>query len=330
MADISVSAKSMAAVVASAPTVAIMVADSTAFGLAADNTVAIDTMAKEATNMPLVANSTIAMGHIVTRPVAMTRMATYPGSITAIADVPAAWAAYLASAYFAANLPLALANLIGVSPSTFPTLDSLIASPITLGKIAAKTQAVQALASSGPAMTALSTSPNLGIILGSATAMAVIGPNTTAMTSFLNASGAWAGLFASSVAKGFIVKSTPLVDVIKANAALREYLAPLAKTLTAPGVPDGNATSLQPYLTMPAKVLTLGARENGIAATYGDYNFGGDVVAGTGALAIMPLTGAATLPPRLHVAGYTNMSWNFNGIGVTAATVPVITYVDMT
>jgi hypothetical protein len=46
---------------------------------------------------------------------------------------------------------------------------------------------------------------------------------------------------------------------------------------------------------------------------------------GTQAGASISLTAAVQLA---HVAGYTNMTWNLQGIGVTA-TLPIITYVDM-
>lgn len=327
MASIAGAPYAMSALVASPATAAIVAASSVSMALVANNAVAIDIVAKDSTVMGIIANSTPAMTEIVARSTATNRMASYPGAISAIAASSTAWTRYLAGSFFADNLPLALANMIGVSPAAFPTLASIIDSPTALGKVAANTSAVQALASNSAAMTALSTSPNLGIILGSATAMAVIGPNTTAMTSFLNASGAWAGLFASSVAKGFIVVSTPLVNVIAGNAALITFLGARSVTASATGIPDGNATALQPFAGVPAKLLTLSAKEVGIAATFSPYNFGGSVMAGANAGTTLSLTAASTLA---HVAGYSGMTWNLQGIGVTAATLPIITYVDMT
>jgi len=327
MASIASAPYAMSALVASPATTTVVAASSVSMALVANNAVAIDIVAKETAVMGIIANSTPAMTEIVSRSTATNRMASYPGAISAIAASSGAWARYLAGPFFADNLPLALANMIGVSPATFPTLASIIASPLALGKVAGNTSAVQALASNSAAMTALSTSPNLGIILSSATAMDVIGPNTAAMTSFLNSSGAWAGLFASSVAKGFIVVSTPLVNAIAGNSALLAYLGGLSKTLSATGIPDGNATAMQPFTGAPVKLLVLSAKEAGIAATFSPYNFGGAVMAGANAGATLSLTAAATLT---HVAGYSNMSWNLQGIGVTAATLPIINYVDMT
>lgn len=327
MANIANEPYAMKALVASPPTLTVVAANSLSTGLITSNATAIDIVASETAVMGIVANSIEFMGDIAARAIATQRMSAYPGAINAIAKVPSAWSTYMAGQYFATNLATALANLIGVSPADYPTLSSIIADAAALAKVASNTAAVQALASNSSAMTVLSTSPNLGIILSSATAMAVIGPNTTAMTSFLNSSGAWSGLFASSVAKGFIVSSTPLVNAIAGNSALLTYLGTLSKTLSATGIPDGNATALQAFTGAPAKLLTLSAKEAGIAATFSPYNFGGSPMTGANAGATLSLTATAQLA---HVAGYTGMTWNLQGIGVTAATLPIITYVDMT
>jgi hypothetical protein len=58
----------------------------------------------------------------------------------------------------------------------------------------------------------------VGIILRTALLRWVsIGPNTTAMGSFLGAPGAWAGLFQVRFAKGYIVASTALVNIVAAT-----------------------------------------------------------------------------------------------------------------
>lgn len=327
MADVVDSNYAMNAVVSSPTTVSIMAGSATTMSLVADHPDAITIVARQTSIMSIIANSSFAMTEINSRSAATAAIAAYPGAIAAIASVPSAWASYMAGPYFSANLATALANLIGVPPASYPTLSSIIADATALAKVAASKSAVQALASNSAAMTTLSNSPNIGIILGSSIAMGVIGPNTTAMGSFLGSSGAWAGLFASSVAKGYIVVSTALVDIVAANAALIAYLKTTAVTVAATGIPDGNATALQPFAGLPAKVLVLSAKEVGIAATYSPYNFGGSPMAGTQAGTTLQLTAAATLA---HVAGYTNMSWNLQGIGVTAATLPIITYFDMT
>ena len=261
-------------------------------------------------------------------------MAAQPGAITAISNSIAAWASFQAGPYFATNLPVVVANLVGISTITYPTLSSIIADATALTKVAASKAAVQALASNSAAMDTLAVSSNISIILGSTIAMGVIGPNSTAMTSFLNASGAWVGLFSSSVAKGYIVASTALVNAVAANPALITYLNTIAiKNVSATGIPDGNPTSLQAFTAspaLPAKLITLSAKEVGIAATYSNYNFGGSAMTGSQAGATLSLSGTGAGGQPTHIAGYTGMTWNFQGPGITAATLPIISFVDMT
>ena len=330
MGDIAAVPYAMSAAVASLPTMNIIALNASAMSLVAGNPVSIDIVAKQTSIMGAIANSSVAMTEIVSRAIATNKMASYPGAITAISKVAAAWTSFLAGPNFATNLPLILANLIGVTPTSYPTLDSIIADATALGKVAASTQAVQALSSNTAAMTTLAGSTNISIVLSSATAMGVIGTSTSAMTSFLNSSGAWAGLFGSSVAKGYIIASTALVNVVAANAALITYLTGLSKTLAAIGIPDGNATALQPFPGVPAKLLTLSAKEVGIAATYSPYNFGGSAMTGSQAGATLSLSGTGVGGQPAHIAGYIGMTWNLQGVGVTAATLPIITYVDMT
>jgi hypothetical protein len=276
--------------------------------------------------MGIIASSPVAMTEIVSRSAASTSIAANPGAIVAVSNSSTAWAAYMGGPFFSSNLALALANLIGVNPGAYPTLAAIIADAAALAKVSSNKSAVEALASNSGAMSTLATSPNIGIILSSAIAMGVIGPNATAMGSFLGASGAWAGLFASSVAKGYIVSSTALVNIIAATPALLTYLGGLSVVASATGIPDGNATSLQPFAGLPGKVLVLSAKEAGIAATFSPYNFGGTPMAGSQAGVTLSLTATGFIP---HVAGYTGMTWNLQGIGVTAATLPIIKYVDM-
>ena len=134
-------------------------------------------------------------------------------------------------------------------------------------------------------------------------------------------------MFASSVAKGYIVTSTPLVDAIAGNAALLAFLKTMSVTAAAGGIPDGVVGAYQPFTGIPSKVLVLSAKEVGIAATFSDYKFSGSPAAGSAAGTTAHLTAAADLP---FVAGYTSMGWDLQGIGVTAATLPIIRFVDMT
>lgn len=326
MADIASTPNAMSAVVASAPTTTLMAANSSGMALVANDTAAITIVAKQTSIMGIIANSPTAMTEIVSRAGATGIMANNAGAIIAISNSASGWAAYSLSPHFANNLPAIITNLVGLSPASYPTLSSIIADPTALTKVAANKSAVIALASNSAAMSTLATSPNIGIVLSSSVAMGVIGPNNSAMGSFLNSSGAWAGLFASSVAKGYIVTSTALVDSIAGNSALLTYLGTISATATASGIPDGVVGAYQPFTGIPAKVLTLSAKEVGIAATFSPYKFGGSVIAGANAGVLIQLTAASN---TAHVAGYTGMTWDLQGIGVTAATLPIIKFVDM-
>jgi hypothetical protein len=326
MAAVSASDYAVSAIVASHPSVALLVANASAMGQMSGDITAIAIIAAETAIMGTVANSSIAMIEINSRAAAVNIMANNPGAITAISKSVTGWVSFQASPHFAANLPAVIANLIGVSPTDFPTIASIIENADSMAKVAASSSAMAALASNSAALTLLANSPNLPATLGSASAMAVLGPNTSAMNSFLGVSGAWSPLFSSSIAKGYIVASNTLVDTVAANSSLITYLKTLAVVASATGIPDGNSTTLQPFAGVPAKVLVLQAKEAGIAATFNPYNFGGTPATGSQAGATLSLTAAAQLS---HVAGYTNMTWNLQGIGVTAATLPIITYVSM-
>lgn len=330
MGAIEASVYAMRAVVASPNATTIMAASSTSMAIVAGNAAAIQVVALETPIMSIIANSSAAMTEIISRSVATQTMAANPGAILAISKVASAWGAYMAGPNFAANLALVIANLIGVDPYAFPTLASIIADATALGKVAVNTQAVQTLASSSSALTTLANSSNLSIMLSSSLAMSVLGPNTSAMSSFLGVSGAWNLLFSSSVSKGYIVASTALVDVIAANSSLITYLGTLAITAQPASVPDGVSGVYQAFdstIPLPAKILILQAKEVGIAATFSNYQFQGTPQAGTQAGAVLNLTGTYFSP---HVAGYTGILWDFKAAGVTAATLPIIKYVNMT
>jgi hypothetical protein len=327
MAAIATTPFAVSAVVASPAAIALVAADAVAMPMIAASPLAMVIVASSTSAMGTVANSSIAMTEIVSSPGATNIIANKASALGVISTTAPAWAAFLQGSNFSANLPAIVANLVGISPAAYPSLASIIADPAALAKVAANKNAVTALATSASALTALSTSPNLGIMLGSSTAMSVLGPNSAAMSSFLGNSGAWAGLFSSSVAKGYMVASTDLVNAIAGNAALITYLKTKSVTTSATGIPDGNATALQPFAGVPEKLLTLSAKEVGIAATFSPYNFGGSPMTGSQAGATLSLTSTTSLA---HVAGYTSMTWNLQAIGVTAATLPIITYVDMT
>jgi hypothetical protein len=315
-------------IIASPSTFAFVAADLTIMATLVDSSIAVNLVAASAPSMSAVAGSVNAMDSIVSSAIAMPIITASLTAMTAIAANGTAFTNLLSSSFFAANAKNALANLAGLTPSDYSTVNAMIDDADALTAIVAAPKAVAVLAGDNTALSYLATSANLGIVLNSTIAMGILGPNTTAMSAFLGNPDAWVPLFASSTVKGYIVSSTALVDIIAGNGALKTYLTSISSVITAAGTPDGNASSLQPFTGMPAKVLTLQAKESGIAATANNYNFGGSVLAGSTAGDTLSLSAAGA--QRVHVAGYTAMTWNLQGIGVTAATLPVVTYVDMT
>jgi hypothetical protein len=315
-------------IIASPTTMNFVASDLTIMATLVDSSIAINLVTASASTMSIIAGSVNAMDSIVSSSIAMPIVTASAPSMTAIAANADAFTNLLSSSFFDANRKNALANLAGLTPSNYADLNSMIDDAAALTAIVSSAKAVTVLAGSSAALSYLATSDNLGIVLNSAIAMGVLGPNVTAMGAFLGNPDAWVPLFASSTVKGYIVSSTDLVDTVAANSDLITYLSSVAVTKSATGTPDGNATALQVFPGVPAKLLTLTAKEAGIAATSNNYNFGGSLLAGSEAGATLSLSAAG--PARVHVAGYSDMTWNLQAIGITAATLPIISYVDMT
>jgi hypothetical protein len=321
------SAGAVEVIIASPSTMELVAADLTIMANLVDSSIAVNLVAASVTTMSILASEPNAMSSIAASAIAMPVMASSVTAMGRIAANNTAFNTFLASPYFAANRKNAIANLAGLDSSNYADLNAMIDDANALTAIVSSSKATTAFAADDDAIAYLATSANLGIVLSSSIAMSVIGPNNTAMAAFLDNSGAWTTLFASGTVKGYIATSTVLVDSIAANAPLITYLTTLAVTKQAGAVPDGNTTSLQAFPDAPAKLLVLKAKESGIAATANNYNFGGSSTAGTAAGETLLLTSTSE---RTHVAAYSGFSWNLQGIGITAATLPVVTYVDMT
>jgi hypothetical protein len=321
------SAGAVEVILASPTTFGYVAADFSIMTLLSDSSIAINLLVASASNMNIAAASVNAMDAIKTSTVAMPVVTGSATAMTAVAANDAAFTTLLSSTLFAANAKNALANLAGLTPGDYADVNAMIDSPTALTAIVASSKAVTVLASLSPALTYLATSANLGIVLNSSIAMAILGPNTTAMGAFLGNPDAWASLFASTAVKGYITASTGLVDIVAGNADLLTYLGTIAETpLRASTVPDGVSGTYQTFVGMPAKILTLSVKEAGIAATYSTFNLSGATFAGTAAQEDLYVSSQV---PMVHVAAYSGVLWDFQGAGVTAATQPVVTYVDM-
>jgi hypothetical protein len=156
--------------------------------------------------------------------------------------------------------------------------------------------------------------------------MAVIGPDVTAMSAFLNVPATIEPLFASSLAKSYIAVSTALVNIIASTPDTITYLKTIAITSNGGVLPDGNASNFQVFAGAPSVVLVLTARANHIAATTAPYQLRGTPEAGDQSANVLSLSGTVTTP---HVAAYTALEWNLQTATATAAGQIELAFVDM-
>jgi len=326
---------SMAQIAASDSAISACVASPAVMGLVTSSTFAMTSIYADASSLAVVANSEASMKLIGNSSVALGATTSLSAQIMSdtqlaiftLSKNPAAWETVLSDFELSTNLKNILANITGLNPSDYGSVNAMIDSPSALASIASYTPAVQAFATSASAMTYLSTSANIGVILNSASAMAVIGQNDAAMSEFLANPDAVAPMFASSAAKGFIVASTALVDFIAATPSIISYLTGIAVTAIPASLRESTTATAQSFDGIPNKVLTLRMRANNIGAIPGSYNFAGSPAAGTGASDTTGLKGSVSIA---KVAGYTDPQWGVGGIAVTAAASPEWTFVDMT
>jgi hypothetical protein len=329
MGDISVSEQGMRALVNSLPSATIMAGSSVAMPLVAANSIAINLVAQQTNIMPTIAASTTAMGNIVSYSVAMNAMSINAGAIQAIGANPTAWTNFKSSAHFSNNLKEVIANLAGLIPSDYASIDAIIANEVALTAVAANAKASDALSTSPGVGTILASSPNLSVILGSATAMTYFGTEANILA-FLNEPTAVATVFGSSTAKAVIAASTTIVDFIAITSGILDYLAEFT-TVSTPASLRSSALATHeddPFDGIPSRVLVLGMRANNIGAIAVAYNFDGSVVAGSN-----PGTGSISLKGTVTEStctAYTNPTWTVGGIAVTAAVSPVWTWYDLT
>jgi hypothetical protein len=313
-------------IVASPTTMETVAGDLAIMTTLSDSSSAVNLVASSASAMSLVSASTNAMNPITASSIAMAIVANKATAMSAIGANETAFATFLASASFSANRKNAIANLVGLTSGDYADINAMIDDVAALTAIASSKNAVTALATSSAALGYLANSTNLSIILDSTIAMAILGPNVTAMTAFLGNPDAWASLFASTAVKGYITSSTGLVDAIADNADLLTYLGTLSVSKSPGVVPDGLSGTFQTFPGLPAKILTLSVKEVGIAATFSTFNLGGATFAGTAAGEDLRVSSQV---PKVHVAAYSAVTWDFQGAGVTLATQPIVTYVDM-
>jgi hypothetical protein len=318
---------SVKALLVHSPGVTTLAGTSAAMGVLAANTPAMTQLAEASAAMTIMAANTIAMDEIIASSGATGIAANSLIAVTAIAANQTAWDAFLIGGSFTANIKSVLANLIGVSPSDYATVGSIIDDSDAAALIANNAKAVQTIASDAGALASLTSSPNLSIILGSEVAMAVIAPLTSTMSDLLDVEAAIAPLFASSLGKGAIFVSTVMVDKVAANATTLAYLGTIAVEATAVANPDASIGAFQLFEDIPSKVLTLTARQNSAIATFVTYEFAGTATYGSTATGTFSAAGNVALD---KIGAYDTLTWDLKAATATAAVKPVITYIDMT
>jgi hypothetical protein len=314
------------AIIASPTTMGFVAADLTIMATLVDSDIAVGLVTSSASSMEIIAAQVNAMDNIVASSVAMPVVASKAAAMVAIAANASAFNKFMASAYFSANRKKAIANMVGLVAGDYADVSAMIDDAEALTAIVASAPASRAFGTDSDAMAYLATSPNLSVILGSATAMAQTEvANATNIGLFLAVDSAIPAVFASSAAKDLIISNDSLTDLFLSGAP-RDYAETL---MTAPTIPTNlNAPgTTNVFGGAPAKVLVLKMRANNIGAIAGVYTFGGTVTAGTGVGGTVALKGTVR---ETTAFAYTNPTWAIGGIAATAAVSPEWQFVDMT
>lgn len=317
--------RAMAAVVASLPTSTAMAQDATIMSIVVADSSAITIVSESVSVMPIIAASQDAMNEITTSSVAMPIMANSANAMVAISKVSAAFNSFLGSSSFSSNIKNAICNIAGLNPSSFATVDDIISNADALTSVASNGAASKALASSSSAVTTLASSSNLSIILGSTVAMEFFGTEGN-LQAFLAVPAAVPVVFGSSVAKGVIVASTPLMNLIATTPAIVSFLSGISTTSIPSNLNVVGANNA--FGGLPEKFILLSIRANNIGAIAMTFTLAGSPLAGTTYGNVVSASGTVT---ATSVFGISNpATWKASGIAATAAASPSATYVDMT
>jgi hypothetical protein len=327
MALVAGSVYAMNTMVASPTSTTLMAADAVAMGIVAGDSTAIGIVAAETAIMPIIAASSAAMTEIVLDATATATMAAAPGAIQAIGANPTAWTAFKGAASFAANLKVVIANLVGLTPSAYVSLDAMVLDATAFAAITTSTQALEAVGTSSATLTTIANDTAAATaVINSSAAMATLGTDAF-LTDLLGNSALTSTIFSSSAFKGLIMNSTTLVDAIAANGDIITFLTASSITAMPASTRSSASSSDDPFDGAPSKLLSLYFKGNTIVATTVNFDFDGSPAVGTGATGTVALAGTFT---TAHVAGYTDMTWSVAGIAATVAASPIMTYYDMT
>ena len=149
--------------------------------LVATNASALSYITFSQRSMTAIANSTIAMFELSSKSLAVAAISNSKIAVDTIYANSVARASYKGSAFFVANLKNTIANLAGINPLSFATIDDIINDAVAIGAVNANESASEALASSSDAMLTLGASANLSIVTGNTVIIAALASNNTAM-----------------------------------------------------------------------------------------------------------------------------------------------------
>jgi hypothetical protein len=149
--------------------------------LVATNAAALGYITNSQRSMTAIANSEIAMFEMSSKSLAVAAISNSKIAVDTIYANSLARASYKESNFFAANLKNTIANLAGINPLSFATIDDIINDAVAIGAVNANEGASEALASSSAAMLTLGASANLSIVTGNTVIMAALASNNTAM-----------------------------------------------------------------------------------------------------------------------------------------------------
>lgn len=352
MALIGNSPRAMMAMVAAPSAITSLSTDSVAMGIVADNVSAITTVSASASAMPIIAESATAMSAIVTRTIATGIIANSSVAIKAVYKVPTAWTAFKAGAFFATYLKSTVANLAGLNPASFATMNAIIDDTVALTAVnlnlgasqalsadatavaylsthtnftimAGNSSFITALSTSGATFTTFTTHANFTVAAGNATTMGILTASAGAMAILAGSTGALTVMFASSVAKGAIFVSTVAVSALKASATAATYLGSIQTLLLSVTVPLANVWV--PFASgLPAKILMVSYRQQGIGAIETPVRFKSPESVQ------LSMVGTAAIGDQIgrpHIGVYSNLE--FNTTAISAITGSGIGYINM-
>lgn len=212
------SPSALKAVFAHNPSVGVLANNLTGMSNVAESVAAMNLLVNAPYAISVVANSTIAMGEITPVASAMSAIANSTIAMPAVYASAAGWTAFKASTHFASVVPVTTAILAGLDPNIFPSLASIIDSPVALGAVSANGGASQALAASSAAMLYLATSPSITAVVGNSTIMTAFAANSAAVVA-LAGGPAFSAASSSSLLMNAVGANTSALDALIANSS---------------------------------------------------------------------------------------------------------------